>query len=133
MKLSRSVSYALGILLRVADQGAGQPLTAAKIAKGCNYPPRFLYRILRRLVAAKLLVGASGPGGGYRLARRSDRISVWDVVVAIEGPLRAESLIAMNRKQKRAIDAINRVSQQTLNAFQRKLAGLKISKLAKMR
>ena len=52
MKLSSSISYAIGILLQVHVKGQEGPTTAATIATGCKFPPRFLYRILRRLVDA---------------------------------------------------------------------------------
>ena len=72
MKLTRSVSYGIGILLQIHQQSRGAPVTAAKIARGCRFPPRFLYRVLHKLVDAGLLRGTSGPGGGYALARPAD-------------------------------------------------------------
>src|SRR5688500_5065483 len=86
MRLTGSVSYAVGVLLKVEREGKGEAMTAARIARGARFPPRFLYRILRRLVDAGLLTGVSGPGGGYALARRPRRINLLDIVTAVEGP-----------------------------------------------
>jgi Rrf2 family iron-sulfur cluster assembly transcriptional regulator len=36
-----------------------------------------------------LVASARGPGGGYRLARDSDRISVADIIAAVDEPIRA--------------------------------------------
>ena len=83
MKLTRSVSYAVGVLLRIDELADEGPVTAAQIARGCRFPPRFLYRILRRLVSAGLLRGTSGPGGGYLLARTPPRITLLDVVEGV--------------------------------------------------
>ena len=102
MKLSRSVSYAVGILLRIAGGDGGGPMTAAAIARGCRFPPRFLYRILRRLVGAGLLRGMSGPGGGYSLARKAEAINLLDIVVAIEGDLTTTPLPPVTPKHRRA-------------------------------
>ena len=44
-------------------------------------------QLFRHLKSAGLVVGAKGPGGGYRLVRDAARISAGDVVQAVEGPL----------------------------------------------
>jgi Rrf2 family protein len=44
-----------------------------------------LNKQLQALVRAGILASVSGPRGGFQLARRPDRISVLDVVLAIEG------------------------------------------------
>jgi DNA-binding IscR family transcriptional regulator len=41
---------------------------------------------LQALTAAKILESVPGPAGGYRLARAADRISLLDIVLAVEGP-----------------------------------------------
>ncbi len=79
MRLTRSVSYAVGILLQIQELAKGGPVTAAQIARGCRFPPRFLYRILRRLVDAGILRGTSGPGGGYALLKLPQRITLLDI------------------------------------------------------
>ncbi len=86
MKLTRSVAYGVGILLQIKDAKGRGPVTAATIAQDCKFPPRFLYRVLRRLVDAGLLIGTSGPLGGYELARRSEGITLLDIVDAVESP-----------------------------------------------
>lgn len=129
MNISRSVSYAVGILLKVAQDGHAGPMTAAQIAKGGKFPPRFLYRVLRRLVDAKLLRGVSGPGGGYALARPPRQVNLLEIIVAIEGPRQSTQLHAVHPRYRGAVDGINTMLARGQTSMDR---GLKRLTLAKM-
>ncbi|MGE0607919.1 MAG: Rrf2 family transcriptional regulator [Pirellulales bacterium] len=132
MQLSRSVSYAVGILLRLAAEGGG-PLTAARIARGCRFPPRFLYRVLRRMVDAGLLRGVSGPGGGYALARKPRAISLLDVVVAVDGDVRAVPLPPVTPRHRRAMQEINALQERQTEALRKELSRLNLARLCRLK
>lgn len=129
MKLSSSVSYAVGILLQVHVKGGDGPTTAATIAAGCKFPPRFLYRILRRLVDAGLLTGVSGPGGGYALARKPRRISLLDVVAAVDGRPAASQLEPVCPSHRAAIKLVNQTSVRISRQSARELSKVTLDKL----
>ena len=129
MKLSSSVSYAIGILLQVHVKGQEGPTTAATIAAGCKFPPRFLYRILRRLVDAGLLTGVSGPGGGYALARPPRKITLLDVVAAVEGPLETSVLSPVCPQHRKAMKAVNQTSVRIGRQTGKELAKVNVQKL----
>jgi Rrf2 family protein len=76
--------HALALLARCDE---GYPSTF--IAGSVNTHAAFLRRILRELVAAGLVEAREGRAGGYRLARRPDRITLAEVYRAVEpeGPL----------------------------------------------
>lgn len=132
MNLTRSVSYAVGILLRIEGQKSKSPMTAAQISKGCKFPPRFLYRVLRRLVDAGLLTGVSGPGGGYQLAKPASKITLWEIVVAVEGTPQSSKLDPVSPKQRKAIKAINDVAQRCTQRCKQELQKQTLSKLARL-
>lgn len=129
MKLTRSVSYAIGILLQVSDETLAGPVTAARIARGCRFPPRFLYRILRRLVDADLLGGTSGPGGGYRLSRPPRAITLLDIVAAVDAPPEASRLVPVKAGHKAAIAKVNEICEEAAERFASDLKRLKLSDL----
>lgn len=130
MKLTRSVSYAIGILLQIQEK-EGSPLTAARIARGAKFPPRFLYRVLRRLVDAGLLIGTSGPGGGYALAKPARAITLLDIVNAVESPPEASVLTPVRSKHRKAIVKVNRLTEQNARRFKKELRKVNLSTLAK--
>jgi Rrf2 family protein len=131
MRLTGSVSYAVGVLLKVKSEGKGQPMTAARIARRARFPPRFLYRILRRLVDAKLLTGVSGPGGGYALARSARRINLLDIVTAVEGGDNSQELQPAARAHAGAIRRINVLVERSNAAFRRRLRATTLQTLAR--
>ncbi len=47
----------------------------------------YMEEIAGRLKRANLIVGRTGPHGGYRLSRPPSRISMEDVTVALDGPV----------------------------------------------
>jgi Rrf2 family protein len=132
MKLTRSVSYGIGILLQIYEQSRGDPVTAAKIARGCRFPPRFLYRVLHRLVGAGLLRGTSGPGGGYALARKAERITVADIVVGVEGPPEPTVLWPVCARQRGAISLVNRLCRESAAQFAAELSGVSLADLERL-
>ncbi len=130
MKLTRSVSYALGVLLQIERLSAAGPVTAARIARGCRFPPRFLYRVLRRLVDAGILQGTSGPGGGYALAKRPRRITMLEVASAVESGPEPTVLMPVAPSHRRAIARLNRLCKQSAQEFAESLGRLTLADLA---
>ena len=132
MKLTRSVSYAVGILLKVPDQRSRAPMTAAQISKGAKFPPRFLYRVLRKLVDANLLQGVSGPGGGYQLAKAPSRITLLEIVAAVEGDQEPTVLPHVSPRHRAAIRQINGLTNKSAAQFSRDLKRVTLSQLRKL-
>src|SRR5262245_31242354 len=87
MRLSRAAAYAVHALAHLAAGGEGCRATAAALAPGAGTTPAFLAKILEPLAAAGLLASSRGPGGGYRLARPLSRITLLEVIEAVDGPL----------------------------------------------
>jgi Rrf2 family protein len=50
-----------------------------------DLPPAYLNKQLQALVRAEILTSTSGPRGGFRLARTPERITLLDLVTAIDG------------------------------------------------
>ncbi|HXJ15656.1 MAG TPA: Rrf2 family transcriptional regulator [Candidatus Polarisedimenticolia bacterium] len=73
---------ALAFLARLPVNGAAQGREIAE-AEGLRAP--VLGKVLQELVRKGLLVSRRGPGGGFRLARNPQLITLRDVVAAIDG------------------------------------------------
>lgn len=87
VKLSNKGRYAVRALFDIAFYNEGQPTQVKDIAEREGVPPRFLEQIFQDLKRAGIVGSKRGPQGGYRLARSADRISLGDIVRALEGPL----------------------------------------------
>lgn len=89
MRLSKKTEYALRALFAIARQANSQENNAWRIeqlSKQENIPIKFLEQILLSLRNAGLLSSKRGVGGGYRMTRRPDQISVGEVIRALDGP-----------------------------------------------
>ncbi|WP_406066646.1 Rrf2 family transcriptional regulator [Streptomyces sp. NBC_01077] len=84
--MSEGVEWALHSCLNLAWIGSGRAVTAARLAAYHELPPAYLNKQLQALARAGIVTSVSGPKGGFRLARGLDRITLMDVVAAVEGP-----------------------------------------------
>ena len=87
MRLSLQVHYAICGIFDLAYNGQGQLVQVRVIGDRQGIPTRYLEQIFQRLRKADLVVGKRGPGGGYTLARPPAKITLQEVVEAVEGPV----------------------------------------------
>lgn len=85
-KISRRLDCAVQLLTLLAKSD-DTPQTAAVIAEQLNIPLSFLYQVNNRLVRLGFIKAIPGPGGGLRLNRLPEKLSLLDVFIAIEGPV----------------------------------------------
>jgi Rrf2 family protein len=86
MKMSRGVEWAVHCCLNLAWAGPEEAVPVARLAAFYDLPVAYLNKQVQALVRAGIASSISGPRGGFRLARPPERISLLDVVTAIEGP-----------------------------------------------
>ena len=92
MKLTRASSYALHAVAFMAQQKQhDKPMASHNIAAARTIPERFLLKVLKPLVSARVLLSIKGPNGGYRLAKPADKISMLEIVEAVDGPIRGQA------------------------------------------
>jgi Rrf2 family iron-sulfur cluster assembly transcriptional regulator len=84
MRLSTKSRYAVTAMLDLALNGARGPVTLADISENQSISLSYLEQLFAGLRAKGLVRGVRGPGGGYYLARDAARISVADVICAVD-------------------------------------------------
>ena len=84
LRLSRKTMLALEAVLDVAYNERPDPVQAKDITARQGIPPRYLEQVMQHLVRHGILKGVRGPRGGYTLARERRRITVGDVLRALE-------------------------------------------------
>lgn len=88
--LSRTSQYALQAMIHVARHSNGEPRSCEQIAEQAGIPKRYLSTILGELAQAGMLDSTRGKGGGFRLARPSLEICLYDIVVRFEPVLSSQ-------------------------------------------
>ena len=87
MNLSRASSYAIHAVVYLAARKGDALVGSVEIARLLGISENRLVRILKPLVAARILWSLRGPGGGYRLGRPAWRISLLEILEAMDGPV----------------------------------------------
>ena len=87
LRLSKKTDYALIALKALVLSERGTSCSAREIAARYNIPVELMAKVLQRLSRRGLLESHKGTSGGYRLSRPASRISVADVIGAIDGPV----------------------------------------------
>ena len=80
--LPKTAEYALRATVWLA-QSPEESVSAEDLAEVTKVPRRYLHKVVQDLVRGGLLHSQSGPGGGYSLARRPEKITILDVVNAV--------------------------------------------------
>lgn len=89
MMLSTKARYAVMAMVYLAGQEEnGKPVSLSQIAESQNISLSFLEQIFILLRGSGLVKSVRGPGGGYCLTRASDGISVSDVILSVEEPMK---------------------------------------------
>lgn len=87
MRISRRGEYGLTAILYLASQPTGKVSLSEEIAGKCGIPRNFLAQILARLRRKGILGSVRGKRGGYYLKAEPARLSLADVLEALEGPI----------------------------------------------
>jgi Rrf2 family protein len=125
MKLSHGCVYALHAIEYLASRRGGGPAAAHEIARERGLPGEFLAKTLVPLVRAGLLVSLRGPNGGFRLARPASRITLLEVVEAVDGPVRGAA------PRVGVLDArLRAVCERVADLVRRRLGQVRLSDLA---
>lgn len=82
--LSQTSEYALRAIIHLAAQGPDAAATSDTIARHTKVPRGYLSKILRDLVIAGIVHSQRGPTGGFTLARTPDKVSILDVINAVD-------------------------------------------------
>lgn len=86
MKLGDGVEQAIHSVTMLSCLQLGSTLSAAALAEFHGVSTSYLLKHLQAMSGAGLLEAVPGPKGGYRLAKTPERITLLDIVLAVEGP-----------------------------------------------
>ena len=80
--LNQTSEHAIRALLVLAQQPAGERISAERIARALGAPANYMAKTLNALVKQGLLSSSRGPAGGFALEVPADRITLAEVADA---------------------------------------------------
>jgi Rrf2 family protein len=92
LKFSKRADYGLMAVQYIAsvqfdDVTRARVVNTKEIAEEHNIPVELLAKVLQALAKSGIVESQNGPKGGYLLAREASKITIAQILEAIEGPL----------------------------------------------
>ena len=87
LRITKLTDYAIVVLAAMAGPAEAGPHTARDLAERTRVPLPTVSKILKDLSRGGILVSTRGVQGGYSLSRTPDRISLVEIIDAVDGPV----------------------------------------------
>jgi FeS assembly SUF system regulator len=97
MRLSSLADYAVVLMTAAARACETARLNATVLAATTGVPLPTAQKLVSRLSAAGLIESTRGTGGGFRLARDADAITLAEIIEAVEGPIALTTCVDEDR------------------------------------
>jgi Rrf2 family protein len=114
----------------MANQRKDHPTASHHIAQKRGIPERFLLKVLKPLVSARILYSVKGPNGGYRLARSPNDITLLEIVEAVDGPVRGHAPMGHDDPHNALNRRLEHICNQAAEHTRKQLGKIKLSELS---
>ena len=99
MMISSRGRYALRVMIDLAEHADEGCLPMKEVAQRQSISLKYLEKIMPLLVAAKLVTGTHGKGGGYRLTRSPRDYPIGEILRLTEGDLAPVACLECNAEK----------------------------------
>lgn len=82
---SKGCEYAIRALTHVGPTNGTKRFQAKAICEKAGIPEPFTRKVFQSLVSAGFLEASRGPGGGYQLTKDPRRITILEIIRAVDG------------------------------------------------
>ena len=95
MRLTTKGRFAVTAMVDLAKTGGNGPVTLASISERQKISLSYLEQLFGKLRKHDVVASVRGPGGGYCLARPANKISMSDIILAVDESLDASQCHGM--------------------------------------
>lgn len=125
--LSQTAEYALRAMVSLSHR-PDQSLTGQQLARAAQVPAGYLLKVMQSLARAGLVDAQRGKNGGFSLIVSPDRITILDVINAVD-PLRRIRSCPLGIKGHERLCPLHRRLDEALEHVERAFAATRISDL----
>ncbi len=87
LNISEAANLGIHALAYMATLGAAEPVSAQQIAEDLHVSESHLSKVLQKLARDGLIESTRGAKGGFFFAKSPDKLTLLDILVAVDGPL----------------------------------------------
>ncbi len=131
MRISRSTGYGLLAAGYIAKSQKDGIVLSQTISKQYNIPLEYLLKILQQLVRANVLRSKRGPRGGFVLAKPIGKITMLEIIEAVDGPLTSQLNLEEHSKKDKFSTKAEKAYSDGLSAARSVYNKVKLSDLLK--
>ena len=135
MRFTNAAGYGISAAAYLASAPVGEIVSNMTICNAYQMPDRFVAQVMRLLVTASIVKSTRGRDGGYKLAKPANKITLLEIVEAVDGPIGANGDVDLAGLSKgstatveKALAAIEADARKRLAAIT--LADLRAAKAA---
>jgi len=126
---TQTVEYALRAIVYLAEVDGEERVNSERIAGATQVPHAYLSKVLKQLVTHGLIDSTRGVRGGFRLAHQPDKISVLDVVNAVEPIQRIKTCPLQLRSHAHQLCPLHQRMDQALASLEEQFARTTIAEI----
>ena len=89
MRLTTKGRFAVTAMVDLAEHSGNGPVTLASISERQKISLSYLEQLFGKLRKHDVVASVRGPGGGYCLSRPANKISMSDIIIAVDEPIDA--------------------------------------------
>lgn len=129
MKVSGSTTYGILAVGYIAQHQQKGLVLSHDIAKHYNIPLEYLFKIMQQLSRVNILASKRGPRGGFCLARSPSKITLLDIIEAVDGPLKSDLMLSDHAPKDKFAAKATKTSDRAYEEARKTLKAVKLSDL----
>lgn len=130
----RNTDYAARLMVHLANHYGNGPVSTRAAAAEEQVPYQLACKLMQKLNKAKLVSSCMGPKGGFVLGTEPSKISLLEIVEAIQGPISMNRcVLSEDACSREAICAVRKKLTDIQKSMTRGLAAITLDELTRMR
>lgn len=131
MQITRATDYAVRVMVHLAADAEGRKTQLSELAAAVGVRENFLSKILQRLVHQGLVSSHRGTGGGFCLKVAPGKLTLLQVIEAMEGPTQLNVCLGDGPTcERRTWCGVHPVWQKAQTSLAQVLSSVSIAQLA---
>lgn len=129
MKVSSSTAYGLLAVGYIAQNQQKGLVLSHDIANHYNIPLEYLFKIMQQLVRVNILTSKRGPRGGFSLGRSPKKITLLEIIEAVQGPLTGDLMLSDHAPRDKFATSATKTSDRAFAQARNVLKAVKLADL----